>query len=59
MPLLHNFHTQGRSWREHGVTADQVRARNAHIEAGSAELWQFAQSLIEEAIEKEFLPLHT
>ncbi len=22
-PLLHNYYTEGRSWREHGVTADQ------------------------------------
>lgn len=59
MPLLHNFHTSGRSWREHGVTSHQVRARNAHIEAGSAELWQFAQTLIEEATQRDYLSNQT
>ena len=23
-PILHNYHTQGRAWRDHGVTADRV-----------------------------------
>ena len=29
MPLLHNFHTQGGSWRKHGITREQVLGRNA------------------------------
>jgi putative hydrolase of HD superfamily len=55
MPLLHNFHTEGRTWREHGITADQVLAANAHIERGSALLWKRAKALIEEAVERGYL----
>jgi len=55
MPLLHNFHTEGRTWREHGITADQVLAANAHIELGSARLWKRAKALIEEAVERGYL----
>lgn len=50
MPLLHNFHTQGRSWQEHGIHAGQVRARNAHIADGSQALWDYAQGLIQQAV---------
>src|SRR5262245_7397588 len=31
IPQLHNYHTQGRSWAEHGITADQVLERNEYM----------------------------
>lgn len=31
MPLLHNISHGGKVWREHGVTLEQVRARNAFV----------------------------
>ena len=55
MPLLHNFHTEGGSWREHGITSTQVMERNRHIGEGSETLWEFAQSLINEAVERKHL----
>jgi putative hydrolase of HD superfamily len=55
MPLMHNYASRGRTWREHGVAAAQVLERNRHIEDGSAQLWAFAESLIEDAIEKGWL----
>lgn len=30
-PILHNYHTQGKAWLAHGITARQVVARNQHI----------------------------
>jgi putative hydrolase of HD superfamily len=54
MPLLHNFHTKGRSWQENGVTRAQVEARNAHIAEGSLELWHFVQEMIEEAARRKY-----
>lgn len=50
MPVLHNVHTEGRSWREHGITADRVIARNARMSEGSEALWEYARSLIEAAV---------
>ena len=50
MPVLHNVHTAGRSWREHGITADRVIARNSRMAEGSAALWEYARSLIEGAV---------
>ena len=55
MPVLHNVHTAGRSWREHGITADRVIARNATISEGSEALWAYARSLIEGAVAKGHL----
>ena len=57
IPLLHNFHTEGRSWREHSIMSTQVMQRNRHIVEGSESLWEFAQNLINEAIEKKHLPV--
>lgn len=54
-PLLHNYHTQGRTWREHGVTSDRVLARNCHMAEGAPRLWQYAESLIQDAVEKGYL----
>jgi putative hydrolases of HD superfamily len=54
-PILHNFSTRGAAWKRHGVTVDQVMKRNRHIADGSPELWEFAQDLIREAVEKGYL----
>ncbi len=56
IPLLHNYHTEGKSWREHGITSTQVMKRNLHIGEGSDSLWEFAQTLINEAVERKHLP---
>lgn len=49
MPLLHNYYTGGRSWREHGVGADRVRDRMRPIRESSQRLWDFAQEVIRDA----------
>jgi putative hydrolase of HD superfamily len=51
-PFLHNIYTQGRAWREHGISAKQVLNRNRPIEDGAPELWDMAQKLVEEAVAK-------
>ena len=55
IPQLHNFHTEGRSWREHGITAELILARNAEISYGSETLWHWTQVLIDDAITKGIL----
>ena len=57
MPMLHNATTQGRSWREHGIVAGQVLQANAHIAEGSQTLWDYARSVVEEAIRQGCLPV--
>ena len=55
IPQLHNYHTRGKSWQEHGTTADLVLARNAGMAAGSERLWQCAQDLVADAVTMGFL----
>jgi putative hydrolases of HD superfamily len=56
IPQLHNYYTKGRSWAEHGITADRVLERNACIADGSAKLWECARALLDDAVAKGFLP---
>ncbi len=55
MPLMHNYHTQGRAWLEHGIHRAQVIERNSPIGDGSTKLWKIAESLIDDAVEKGYL----
>jgi putative hydrolase of HD superfamily len=55
-PLLHNYHTQGRAWRTHGVTRDRVLAHNRQMAEGAPVLWEFARKLIFDAAAQGFLP---
>jgi len=55
MPQLHNYHTHGRSWAEHGITADRVLERNECMAEGSAKLWECARGLLQDAVAKGFL----
>lgn len=50
-PLLLNDASGGRSWREHGVYAEQVLKRNERTHEGSEELWQYAKTIIEKHVE--------
>lgn len=55
MPLLHNYCTEGRSWREHGITKDQVLAHNSCIGDSSNRLWQSVTRLLDDAVAKGYL----
>lgn len=55
MPMMHNYYTQGKSWKENNVVSDSVLERNSVIRDGSVKLWEFVQSLIKDAVEKGYL----
>ncbi len=55
-PLLHNLHTRGKSWQEHGVRKNQVVAFNRHMEEGASALWEYAAGRIERAVSRGDLP---
>ena len=55
MPLLHNYHTQGKRWEQDGITFEQVLRVNQSIKEGSPELWKLAISIINECVEKGYL----
>jgi putative hydrolase of HD superfamily len=54
-PILHNYHTDGAAWREHGVTADQVLQRNRHMAEGAPALWQVVLDLVRDAVDRGIL----
>ena len=49
-PMLENLAADGGTWREHGITADQVREKIELVRDGSAELGQFGDTLVRQAI---------
>ena len=55
MPLLHNYYTQGRSWQEHGITADRVLERNRQVGKASATLGVLVQALVDDALARGYL----
>lgn len=50
-PLMHNVFTNGLMWKRHGIVKSQVIDRNRKIADGAPDLWAFARSLIEKAVE--------
>jgi putative hydrolase of HD superfamily len=50
-PLLLNHANHGELWADYGITAERVRAYNAHIADGAPDLWTAAQVLIADADE--------
>ena len=48
-PMIHNYFTQGRTWRKYGVKSSQVLARAESISRGSEMLGQQAKELILDA----------
>ncbi len=55
LPQLHNYYTQGGSWKEHAITVDRVVAKNATMNEGAAVLWTWTQKLLADAVMKGFL----
>lgn len=54
-PILHNYFTRGRAWREHGITYGQVLRRNRHMADGAPALWGYIQELLRDAVAKGYL----
>lgn len=55
-PMLLNLNTEGASWRKHGITRDQVVARNCHIADGSTAMWERISALLDAAVADGLLP---
>jgi putative hydrolase of HD superfamily len=51
-PLILNDSNGGSDWREHGVWAEQVYARQSGTAAGSDRLYEYTKSVIDRNIEK-------
>lgn len=56
MPLLHNYHTGGITWRENRVTSEQVLERMEPVAISSDALGQAVSAVIEQAKTSGLLP---
>lgn len=54
-PLLQNTSNKGGTWNEFGVNYDKVYEKKKIIKEGSDTLWNFAEGLINESVEKGIL----
>ena len=54
-PLLQNTSNNGGTWKEFGVKYQTVYDKKKVIKDGSAELWDYAEKLIEDSVEKGIL----
>lgn len=54
-PLLHNCYTEGKSWREHGITADRVLEINSRIGIAAPELWDRIREMVLDCVDKGYL----
>jgi putative hydrolase of HD superfamily len=54
-PMLLNTRTEGHSWRQHGVSAAQVRSRAATIREASTSLWEYVADMIRDAVSRGHL----
>jgi len=54
-PLLHNYHTEGQTWKENDITRAMVLKRNEPVKLGSSVLWEYVNEIIEDSVRKGFL----
>lgn len=54
-PMLQNHAAGGGSWSDNGIRADQVLGVNRPIAAGSVDLWEHAQGLVQDGIDHGWL----
>ncbi len=54
-PILHNYHTDGKSWQDNGITQDQVLKRNRVMAEGAPALWSYIVELLDRAVARGFL----
>ncbi|MET3291254.1 HD domain-containing protein [Brevibacillus fluminis] len=54
-PLIHNYVTEGTSWKKNNVTADKVIARNRFIRDVSEPLGIYVEELIADSVKKGYL----
>jgi len=54
-PLLQNTSNNGGTWKEFGVKYQAVYDKKKIIKNGSTELWNYAEKLIDDSVEKGIL----
>ncbi len=55
-PVMQNYYDNGHTWKKHDIPAEKILKLNKQIDNGSNALWDYAKSIIEESIQKGYLP---
>ena len=55
LPHLHNYFTRGQTWQENDIKKDQVKSQMRPVNDGAPVLWNYVNSLIDDAVKKGFL----
>jgi putative hydrolase of HD superfamily len=53
--FLQNYYTRGLTWRQHGIRKSQVQQRMQPVQAGAPRIWDFVETLIDDAVARGFL----
>lgn len=53
--VLNNYHSQGKSWRDHGVSVSQVEKRTAVVRFGTPLLWEYLMELVRDSARRGWL----
>ena len=54
-PFLHNYFTDGQTWQANNITRHQVHQRMRPVKDGAPELWDYVNTLIDDAVKKGIL----
>jgi putative hydrolase of HD superfamily len=54
-PFLHNYFTDGQTWQENNINSRQVHARMRPVKDGAPQLWDYVNTLIDDAVKKGIL----
>jgi len=53
--VLNNYHSQGASWKSHGVKLSQVMQRIEPVREGTPRLWEYLCARVEESVRKGWI----
>ncbi|MEJ6950797.1 HD domain-containing protein [Natronospora cellulosivora (SeqCode)] len=51
-PLMQNYYTEGHAWKKHNICSKDILKANKHISEGSEKLWEYAEGMIRECVDK-------
>jgi putative hydrolase of HD superfamily len=54
-PFLHNYFTDGQTWQANNIDSRQVHERMRPVKDGAPDLWDYVNTLIEDAVKKGIL----
>lgn len=54
-PILLNYLSKGRAWKDNNISTEQVIERNKHTKEGSNAIWEYVKEIVDLSFEKGYL----